>query len=787
MKNAFIPFLLLFGFLGSSCKSNIFSPGDDKQEKEEPGTTTDQTKPDDKEKTTDSEGEEKDTYQLDLVKEQDRLNNEFLKSKITTRFLAYSDNHTDTNTSDPRNKRMSAILSQVKSMVTNSELNDGYNKLDAVLDVGDMTNGGTSAKLNVVKNIYNSILDSSTKLVITTGNHEYENNIVPTSFKSVFGVDPTNDVKINGYHFITIDCDGETTTERRNGDSWIKGWDYTDATVQKATNMIIAAYKDTGPDKPIFVCMHIGNLNTVIGTDKYVDASDITATRKFDEIFSRYSNLVVFSGHSHFNVNDDCSIHQEKYTSINAGSNAYTMRSYNGYLEYNNGVPNEFKPNPVPLYCYHHDNYNQLDKTLDDNPTSSVSQEFADYQDRTYVCNGLIIEINEANQLRIRSWNGINKRFNRKVWVVDSYKKDEFRYTPGRFDPKYFFFDEGAEIKVSKSFDKKVCIKIPKISKNSIDGRVYKIKLLDSKGTLVRQKIMTTDYYNERYEYPLSFYFQNLKEGEQYKVTAQCFNSLYASNLIDEQTISSNILTKEFTYSEDSSTIGELEADIADVSVDAENKTLVNNNKKYGLQPYVIGVPKIYHDDTIDKDVLKTSGDENDLACLENYWYLRDKLSNSFSIEAYLKLDNLNSGSLISGENSVTTNSTTRGGFGLNISSNSFAFRTRYLTSVNETTSSTLTVNKWYHVVATYDYSSRQQTIYIDGVSNKSSSISSAYTSLPIGPKGFNTQLYIGGDVTYQNTSRVPTENHKSFTLATLRMYSYALSGTQVSNLYSNI
>ena len=121
-----------------------------------------------------------------MFKEQDRLNNEFLKSKITTIFLAYSDNHTDTNISDLRNKRMSAILSQVKSMVTNSELNDGYNKLDAVLDAGDMTNGGTQAKLNIVKNIYDNYLDyNETKLVITTGNHEYENNIVTTSFKSV--------------------------------------------------------------------------------------------------------------------------------------------------------------------------------------------------------------------------------------------------------------------------------------------------------------------------------------------------------------------------------------------------------------------------------------------------------------------------------------------------------------------------------------------------------------------------------------------------------------------------
>lgn len=56
------------------------------------------------------------------------------------------------------------------------------------------------------------------------------------------------------------------------------------------------------PDKSIFVAIYIGILNTVIGSDSYVDKSDLTASTKFKEIFAQYSNLVVFSGLSHFNL-----------------------------------------------------------------------------------------------------------------------------------------------------------------------------------------------------------------------------------------------------------------------------------------------------------------------------------------------------------------------------------------------------------------------------------------------------------------------------------------------------
>lgn len=101
--------------------------------------------------------------------------------------------------------------------------------------------------LNKGKSIYNSNKFPETQLVITAGNQEYEKNInlTDSDFNSIFGQKPTKDVKINGYHFITIKCDGNTTRTNIRTDGWVKGWEYTDSTVSEATQLIQNAYNDT--------------------------------------------------------------------------------------------------------------------------------------------------------------------------------------------------------------------------------------------------------------------------------------------------------------------------------------------------------------------------------------------------------------------------------------------------------------------------------------------------------------------------------------------------------------
>lgn len=712
----------------------------------------------------------------------DKINSDFLQHNIVNRFLAFSDNHIASSDTDIRNKRMINTIQQVSAMVQNSSLNDNYNKLDAILDVGDLISDGTSLSsikncLNAGKRIYNNYKPSNTQLVITTGNHEYEKNVSfsDSDFYTIFNQYPTADVKIGGYHFITIKCDGTTTRTDIRTDGWTKGWDYTDAEVAKASALIQEAYNDTGADKPIFVAMHIGNLNTVIGTDSYVHNSDLTATEKFYDIFKKYSNLVVFSGHSHFNTVDDCSIHQKDFTSLNTGCNTYTMRSYNGYFENkSDGTPNPLKTNRVMMYNYFHDNYNQITSTLDDNTKTNDVTGIKEFEDRNYVTGGLIVEVNSINQVRIRPWNTINKGFTRKSWVIDSFDKTKFKYTPERFKAKDFFFDEGAEIIVDKCINNTVNIKVPKIGPNSIEGRVYKVKLFDENNSCIFQRNISTDYYNERFEYPLSFYFKNMVANKQYTVTAQAFNSLYASNLIDPGTLSSNILSKTFTYNNDTST-NALDADIIDFDIDVENQKLIRTNK-YGLDPYVIGKPKIYYDSQIKKNVLETTGDESGFACLENYFYLKDKFNSQFTFEAYFKLNEATTSALFSSQQSST-------GFGLEYYGGSLRFSLGNNSTMTRNTISGFSANAWHHIVVTYNSTTGYQRAYLNGV-YKSQTSQSRFQQTAA---GVNTQLYIGADVTNQNNTRLFAESFSKISVAKLRMYSSVLSDSNISTLYNNL
>ena len=105
------------------------------------------------------------------------------------------------------------------------------------------------------------------------------------------------------------------------------GYDYSEATLAAAAQMIEAAYAED-PTKPIFVIQHAATSDTILGSMETVtkadgttlkgDTSDSAVPTLFD-LQSKYSNLIVISGHSHYPANDVASIYQKYFTAINTG------------------------------------------------------------------------------------------------------------------------------------------------------------------------------------------------------------------------------------------------------------------------------------------------------------------------------------------------------------------------------------------------------------------------------------------------------------------------------------
>jgi 3',5'-cyclic AMP phosphodiesterase CpdA len=209
------------------------------------------------------------------------------------------------------------MVNQIKEYVNSSP--DGYGKLDAVVIAGDITNDGVPEQLSLAKSTFDSVIPEGTELIITVGNHDWYHYGAETlaQFEKVFpDCTFTGDTVIGGYHFITIVNDKN-------------GWDISDEQLQMADSLISAAIAaDSGKEKPVFLITHIGATDTVVGTSKEADILWDTALDKLDEIAKKYENLVVFSGHTHFPANDEGSVYQRDYTSVNTGSLFYAMRSF---------------------------------------------------------------------------------------------------------------------------------------------------------------------------------------------------------------------------------------------------------------------------------------------------------------------------------------------------------------------------------------------------------------------------------------------------------------------------
>lgn len=409
------------------------------------------------------------------------------------RFAVCSDTHIATD-DDLTATRTQNMIEQINQYAQSGA--DGYSKLDAFIFDGDITNNGTKEEMRRAHEIITGALMEDTKLVITTGNHEWQTlqQDSKKTFENIFGENCTmQDTVIGGYHFITL----------RLG----LGWDYTSKYSKSVEKLIEAAIADTGKTKPIFIVQHIGNEKTVIGTSMAADeaglAGVITASKKLSELYTKYENLVVFSGHTHFPVNDECSVWQGDYTAINTGTLYHCMRSIAGNV-------------------------------------------WIEMDGRLSHAQAHIVEMDAHGRMRLMTWDILQGKILGDEKLIPSFKKENFIYTTDRFAGNELFFAENAAITITEQTANSVTFSYPVVPKASISGRAYEIQLLDASGNVVSTKYQSFDYFNEDFDKILSNAFDNLQPDTDYKISIRALNSLYSEDVLSEGTLSSNAITVEF-------------------------------------------------------------------------------------------------------------------------------------------------------------------------------------------------------------------------------------------------
>ena len=223
------------------------------------------------------------------------------------RFIASSDSHVRAE-NDVTANRIRNMLRQTYAL---SDGDEAYQNLDALVMAGDLTNNGTAEEFDKFWAAVSSEKRDGTQFLgVVAKNHDgwtMSRAEMRSYYSALTGEAPDFHKVINGFHFIGLSASEDDDVHYSNAQlSWLKA--ELDAAVADA------------PDRPVFFIHHEHNRNTVYGSSLF-DGWGITPFRR---ILRQYPQVVDFSGHSHYPLNDPRSIWQGRYTAIGTGALAYS-------------------------------------------------------------------------------------------------------------------------------------------------------------------------------------------------------------------------------------------------------------------------------------------------------------------------------------------------------------------------------------------------------------------------------------------------------------------------------
>ncbi|MBQ4383475.1 MAG: metallophosphoesterase [Firmicutes bacterium] len=234
--------------------------------------------------------------------------------KPVLRFIVSSDLHIE-GPDCPKLDRLKDMFRYCRNYAAESD----YQNLDAYFFVGDSTNNGTKEQYDAFWQtvLCGSAQDSSYAVIAKNhDNWEFGRECVKTGlayYKNLTGKDTDFHIIRNGFHFIGISTCDET------------GVYYTEKQAQWLDDNIREAIRQT-PDRPVFVFQHEHVKGTVYGSSEF----DGWGMDFFSEILRKYPQIVHFSGHSHYPLNDPRSVVQKDFTTVGTGAMSYAEFTVDG-------------------------------------------------------------------------------------------------------------------------------------------------------------------------------------------------------------------------------------------------------------------------------------------------------------------------------------------------------------------------------------------------------------------------------------------------------------------------
>ncbi len=372
------------------------------------------------------------------------------------RFAICSDAHIE-GVGSPGYERLKKAIDFSLSFAQKDEK---YSRLDNFVIAGDITNKGKADEFASFKEIYDETKRKGLNMLCTVAKGHDSITMKKkslTHYKSLTGQETDFHRVIGGYHFIGLSTCKSLPHKHYSPlqKLWLK-------------RQLKSAVADT-PDKPVFLIHHEHVKNTVYGSSDF----DGWGNRFFNGVFDKYPNVVDFSGHSHYPVNDPRSIWQGDFTAIGTGSLKYTELT----------VDDERKVHP---------------------PTCEICSNF------------LIVEADKDSNLRIIGIDILAEEILCENYLKNPANKNNRCYTPEKqllrsTAPK---FSDDAEITI-KHTDGICTAEYPKAE--STDGTpvfIYRAYVYDEKGKLATQGKTLPSYYLYKSEDILSTELGKLSKGK---------------------------------------------------------------------------------------------------------------------------------------------------------------------------------------------------------------------------------------------------------------------------------
>lgn len=217
------------------------------------------------------------------------------------RFVVCSDVHIE---GADDQETINRYIDFIETSYAYSNSNTVYKGLDAICVCGDFTGRGTKEEYEAFTAVNEQYVREGTQLITVLGNHEFmdDSSQAIERYESYMGTPKNTSYTINGFHFIGVSYNENKTFTGADTKGWLEAE--------------LKAAKQDAPNYPIFVFQHPHPFGTVYGSVNW--GNFITST-----VYNKYAQVINFSGHSHYPINDPRSVWQGSFTALGCGTLKY--------------------------------------------------------------------------------------------------------------------------------------------------------------------------------------------------------------------------------------------------------------------------------------------------------------------------------------------------------------------------------------------------------------------------------------------------------------------------------